>query len=56
MNADRAELIRLVEAIPEDQVSQVLADMRRQLQPLGRSCSQTWSAYRAMLEEPSYWT
>ncbi|QIS20886.1 hypothetical protein [Nocardia terpenica] len=39
MSAERDELLRLVEEIPENQVPQVLADVRRHLQIAGAS---TW--------------
>lgn len=34
MSAERDELLRLVEDLPEEQVPQVLADVRRHLRPV----------------------
>lgn len=34
MSAERDELVRLVQDLPEDQVPQVLADVRRHLEPV----------------------
>jgi hypothetical protein len=43
MSADRDELERLVHEIPEDEVPQALAEMRRHLRPVGhRPWPPTW--------------
>jgi hypothetical protein len=39
VSAERDELIRLVQDLPEDQVAEVLADVRRHLRPVG---DRTW--------------
>ncbi|WP_158891970.1 hypothetical protein [Amycolatopsis anabasis] len=60
MSAERDELLRLVEELPEDQVPQVLADVRKHLRPAAeRPWPPTWfgsaegdgTAYGARSEE-----
>jgi hypothetical protein len=54
MSTERDELIRLVQTIPDEQVSRILAEMRELHTGTGRGGASGW--YRDMIEEPSYWT
>jgi len=57
MSPDRDELLRLVQTIPDDQVSRVLADMRQQESLSSRPGVSAWvGVYRDITEQPSYWT
>lgn len=42
MSAERDELLRLVREIPEEQVPHALAEVRRQVRPLGRTWPPAW--------------
>jgi hypothetical protein len=54
MSADRDELIRLVQTIPDEQVSRMLAEVRELEAVTSRGGASGW--YRDIIEEPSYWT
>lgn len=64
MSAERDELIRLVEAIPDNQLPRVLDDVRKHLTPaVGRATPPAATAgagglgavYGVLGKEPSYW-
>lgn len=54
MSIERDELIRLVQTIPDEQVSRMLAEVREVAAVTSRGGASGW--YRDMIEEPSYWT